>query len=288
MYRVVLSIVELTLSIVLLTSIGRKILFPRVLNSKSDYEAMSIILKLFHSAGYLYSRESVEKILSAGCIVSFLLGFNFSLSMAVIFPIIFLSATITFLIKKSHQKKTSDACINDELSFAMARSMRAGQTLEASLRSVNEQFPKSFMISGLCNYLEAGLSTRAAVSRLCGLNNEISSPEKVFCATVAIAHQMGANSARIFERIGDTFHQSYELKSDTNAALAQVRMSAIVISVLPIVMILISFITGSNSIAFLFTNPIGWGCLVVGLGLEIIGVKWMNQLIKNGVGIWSY
>lgn len=288
MFRVVFIIVELTLSIVLLTSFGKKFLIPRVLNSKSDFEAMSIIVKLFHFAGYQYSRESVEKILSAGVFVSVLLGFNFSLLMAIVFPIIFITATMIFLIKKSHQKKTLDSCINDEISFAVARSMRAGQTLESSLRAVNEQFPKTYLISGLCNYLDAGLSTKVAVSRLCGFNNEISTPEKVFCATVAIAHQMGGNSARIFERIGDTFHLSYELKSDTSAALAQVRMSAIVISVLPIVMILISFITGSDSISFLFTKPIGWGCLVVGVGLETIGVKWMNQLIKNGVGIWSY
>ena len=116
---------------------------------------------------------------------------------------------------------------------------------------------------------------------------DISNSERMFCATISIASEMGGNSARVFERIGDTFYQNYELKADTGAALAQVKISTVVIGLLPVGMLLFSLILGADATSFLFTNPIGLVCLILGGSLEIIGVCWMRLLVQRGVGIWT-
>ena len=111
--------------------------------------------------------------------------------------------------------------------------------------------------------------------------------EKMLCGTIVLAHKMGGNSARIFERIGDCFHHTYELSSDTKSALAQVKLSAMVISALPVGFLAISSLIGLGGTSFLFTEPIGIVCLVGGLTLQAIGIYWMRRMVQKGVGIWT-
>ena len=108
----------------------------------------------------------------------------------------------------------------------------------------------------------------------------------MLCGTIVLAHQMGGNSARIFERIGDCFHHTYELLGDTKSTIAQVKMSAMVISILPIGFLGLSTIMGLGGSTFLFDNPLGIMCLITGIGMEVIGIMWMRRMIRKGIGIW--
>jgi Flp pilus assembly protein TadB len=35
-------------------------------------------------------------------------------------------------------------------------------------------------------------------------------------------------------------------------------------------------------VAFLFTHPVGVACLILGVGLELVGVLWMARITRSG------
>ena len=145
------------------------------------------------------------------------------------------------------------------------------------------------MVTHIARHVGRGETLASSIQRL-GTSKQpaLNMGEKILCATISLAQEMGGNSARVFERIGDNFHQSYELNEETNAALTQVRMSVYVISLLPIVMLLFSFLLGSDSAIFLFTQPIGWFCLILGIALESSGIIWMKKMVDSGVKVWNF
>ena len=69
--------------------------------------------------------------------------------------------------------------------------------------------------------------------------------------------------------------------------VAQVRVSTLVISLLPVGFLSISTIMGIGGTAFLFTTPIGLVCLTTGMVLQATGILWMKKLVQKGVGIWT-
>ena len=172
--------------------------------------------------------------------------------------------------------------------YSVARRLRSGESLIDALKNIQAQYSNSLIVSNLNNYVENGYSIENAIAKATSNENIVKTEsEKMLCGTIVLAHKMGGNSARIFERIGDCFHHTYELSSDTKSALAQVKLSAMVISALPVGFLAISSLIGLGGTSFLFTEPIGIVCLVGGLTLQAIGIYWMRRMVQKGVGIWT-
>ena len=41
---------------------------------------------------------------------------------------------------------------------------------------------------------------------------------------------------------------------------------------------------GGDPLHVLLHTPVGWGCLVVGVGLELAGVAWTGRIVRNAGG----
>jgi|GEM_PF-3670398 len=247
------------------------------------------LVEKFSKAGYMFEFESIQRIAFGSIFMSFIFGLLVSQIAAMIFPLIVVAVANFYLEVRAKSIQESLGRINDEVCFSLARNLRAGHSLEAGIYAASNEFEHSKVIRLIVRELNGGLPLVAAIKKLSTSENaDLDAAEKTLCATISLAQEMGGNSARIFERIGDNFHQSYELGEDTNSALAQVRMSVYVIGILPIVMFVFSFMLGSNSAMFLFTNPIGWFCLITGSFLEIAGILWMKKMVDGGVKVWNF
>lgn len=255
---------------------------------KSDPLLIQKFIELCFNAGYEYEVEKIKQLYVYYIFICSLFGYIVSPIGIFFGPILGSIGLILFLKYKQKTISNLSTQINDELCYSIARRLRSGEALIDALRNVQSQFNKSKLIAYINKHIENGYSLEKAIEK--STNNEIivvNESEKMLCGTIALAHQMGGNSARIFERIGDCFHHTYELSDDTKAALSQVRISAMVISVLPVGFLAMSALMGLGGTSFLFTDPIGIICLVLGITLQTIGILWMKKMVNKGVGVWT-
>ncbi len=179
--------------------------------------------------------------------------------------------------------------IDDKVCFLVARSLRAGAPLERAIIQTMEKFPQSSLTFHLNQLVNRGIGFSQSLDYLITKKSqEDNSNEKLFLSTVHIAKSMGGNSARIFEKLGDCFASIYDLRRECSASLTQVKLSTMMISVLPVAMLFLSNIFGANVLEFLFTNPIGLVCLFFGGIFQILGLMWMKKQIRKGVSKWIY
>ncbi|HMS25379.1 MAG TPA: type II secretion system F family protein [Acidimicrobiia bacterium] len=246
----------------------------------------SLLINLCREAGFSYTPETLRNLVVGVYVVSGLCGLIVSPLIAICSPFIVSISIAGFLHYRAHQIHIQSRNINDNICYFVARTLRAGYSLDQAIARAYEQFSQSSILQNIHRHIYAGSSFSRAVN-IVGTGDALSSPEKMLCATLSLAHTMGGNSARIFERIGDCFHQNYELQADTVASLSQVRMSTYVIGALPVIMLALSMVMGTQTTAFLFTHPLGWACLITGFLLEFLGVLWMKKLVSRGVGVWT-
>ena len=246
------------------------------------------VFRVVNGGGYVYADAKIKQLSIYFIFVCSILGYLFSPFGIVLGPILGVLGLYVFLRVKEKSISQNAKQINDELCYAIARRLRSGESLIDALLYVQTQFKKSKLISNLNSYINNGLSLQRSIEKITDDHIVVTNEsEKMLCGTIALAHQMGGNSARIFERIGDSFHHTYELVGDTSSALAQVRVSTLVISLLPVGFLSISTIMGIGGTAFLFTTPIGFVCLATGMVLQATGILWMKKLVQKGVGIWT-
>jgi tight adherence protein B len=255
---------------------------------KSDPVLLQKFVAMCYSAGYEYEVVKIKQLFIYYIFVCAMIGYTISLLGIILGPILGVAALLIYLKIKAKALLTTYAQINDELCYSIARRLRSGEALTDSLKNVQSQYGKSKLVTHINSYIENGYSLEKAIEKSTQDSDVVSNEsEKMLCGTIALAHQMGGNSARIFERIGDCFHHTYELSDDTKAALAQVKVSAMVISILPVGFLAMSSMMGLGGTSFLFTEPIGIVCLIVGLSLQAVGILWMKKMVNKGVGVWT-
>ncbi len=254
--------------------------------SANAQKIFSLLINRCHDAGFSYTPETLRNLVVGVYVVSGLCGLIVSPLAAICSPVIVSISIAGFLHYRAHQIHIQSRNINDNICYFLARTLRAGYSLDQATVRAYEQFSQSSILQNIHRHIYAGSSFSRAVN-IVGVKDDLSSSEKMLCATLSLAYTMGGNSARIFERIGDYFHQNYELQADTVASLSQVRMSTYVIGALPVIMLILSMVMGTNTASFLFSHPVGWACLITGFLLELLGVLWMKKLVSRGVGVWT-
>lgn len=288
----------LSSTLVLILTLGVLSVFLVALLSTANLRARSTkteeariwreVISLVHAAGYEYEDSKIKQLTMQFMIVAAILGYAYSTVGIIICCVGSAIGGYIFLSFKAKSYAVDSLKINDELCYSIARRLRSGESLIDALKSVQTQFGKSKLVKHVNRYVENGYSLEKAIAKTTNDENiVVNESEKMLCGTIALAHKMGGNSARIFERIGDCFHHTYELSSDTKAALSQVKMSALVISLLPVGFLGMSSMMGMGGTSFLFTTPLGWAFLVSGLLLQFAGVIWMKKLVQKGIGVWS-
>ncbi len=93
-----------------------------------------------------------------------------------------------------------------------------------------------------------------------------------------VAEGSGAGLAVAVTRIADVARAEGEHRRDVRAQLAGPRATAALLAVLPLVGILLGVALGADPLAILLGTPGGLACLVVGLGLEMAGLRWTSRL----------
>jgi tight adherence protein B len=112
--------------------------------------------------------------------------------------------------------------------------------------------------------------------RLCAL------PEvRVASSALVLAADAGGQQARAIDGIAATLRERLSAGADARSQSAQARLSAVVISMLPIGFAVWASATDHRTTSFLLASRRGWACLAFGLVLEGLGVLWMRHVIRG-------
>jgi tight adherence protein B len=96
-----------------------------------------------------------------------------------------------------------------------------------------------------------------------------------------ISTQTGAPLAMVLERVAESMAAEESVRALVAGELAGPRATAKIMAFLPLAGLALGYALGGDPIAFLLQGPIGWSCLVGGVGLAAAGVLWVEALAQR-------
>lgn len=98
-----------------------------------------------------------------------------------------------------------------------------------------------------------------------------------------VAGRTGAGLAGVVDALAGDLQARERLRLETNAALAGPRTTAWLLAALPAVGIAMAAGFGAAPARVLLRTPAGLACLVVGIGLDLLGVLWTRRLVRRAL-----
>ena len=167
--------------------------------------------------------------------------------------------------------------------------------------------------TGLASAVEAGLAPRTALGDVTqDVLLDARSDQRVLASATAAAHnghdvagafladdrahwralgvawrvgeESGAAFAPILDRVADSLRMQEKVGREAAIQLATARSTSRLLSVLPVAGILLGKSIGGDPVAFLVGTHVGWGCLVIGIILEVTGLLWTRRLLARASG----
>ncbi len=171
--------------------------------------------------------------------------------------------------------------IIDSLS-AMTRSLRSGQSLASSLHQASITEPCDLLIR-----LAAAINNGQSLNQAC--NYLIEADEKqnpagdlsVVLHVISLASEVGGDAAHHIDALIDTLLDRSYARQDRQAQASTAMASTRLITWLPVVCAA-WIVSDSPAIRnTMLATPLGWTCLALGIGLNLVGRMWTKRLINS-------
>lgn len=93
-----------------------------------------------------------------------------------------------------------------------------------------------------------------------------------------VSHHSGHGLAAALERTSRGLRSRRRTRRLVDSELASARATARLVALLPMAVLLMGSGAGSDPWSFLLGTPVGWGCVVLGVGLNGAGLWWIERL----------
>lgn len=162
----------------------------------------------------------------------------------------------------------------------MANGLKSGLNVSQAIQIVCDEMPKPIReeFGLVLNENKIGLTLESAFDNLAKRVN--TEDVTMFVTSVNILRETGGNVAETFETICKTIRERLKLQAKIAAMTAQGMMSAIIVGAMPIGLGVMLYMIDPVTMMPLFTHPVGWGILMVILGLEVVGFFVILKVIK--------
>jgi tight adherence protein B len=159
---------------------------------------------------------------------------------------------------------------------SLARALRGGATLRHALCTVPPPASVEARLAPTLLALERGASVVAAFS-----NVDVRSPDlDLVLVVVRACAEHGGEGAEPIDRAAAALRQRAALAGERRTNSAQARMSALVMTCLPLAMLALLALT-SRSVRAASTSPAGSVAIAFGAMLNLTGWVWMRRLIAR-------
>jgi len=188
-------------------------------------------------------------------------------------------APVVFLRWKRNRKTLMIERFMPDAMELLARSLRAGHTLQGTLELVSQEIPKPLGTEMRITYEEQrlGLSMAQAFRRM---GERVASRDLQFFVTaVLIQSETGGNLSEILDNIGSIIRDRLKLKGKVQSLTAEGRFSALILSLLPFITFLGFYIINRDYVIILLTDPMGTKLLTGGIVSMVIGILVMKRMV---------
>ncbi|MBT5851713.1 MAG: hypothetical protein HOH36_14900 [Acidimicrobiaceae bacterium] len=163
----------------------------------------------------------------------------------------------------------------------IARSLRGGTNLRGALAdAMKHDSPAAHSLRPVMLRINAGDRLGEALDAWA---SRIDDPAAdLVRAVLRLGDETGTAVASSLEQAATSLRDRAALTAEIQALSSQARLSSMVIGFAPLAFLAVSAIVDPASAAVLVTTRFGLACLALGLGLDVIGVRWMRRI---GAGV---
>lgn len=186
-----------------------------------------------------------------------------------------------FYVQKKRSKRLDalEALLPDALDF-LARSMRAGHAFTISLEMVGEEIhePLGQEFRALFNEQNLGASLERAFANFA---RRVPIPDvRFFCSAVLLQRQTGGNLSEILNRLSHIIRERFRLKGQVKAVSAHGRLTATILTLLPIVTLGGLMMTSPGYLNPMMENPMGRKIISAGILAQVLGNFFIRKIIR--------
>jgi len=163
---------------------------------------------------------------------------------------------------------------------SLSRALRAGHPFSAGMYLVGHEAPEPLgqEIRRTCDEWKLGLDSRVALENLA---RRIPLLEiRLFVAAVTLQSRFGGKLNEILEELARTIRDSIALRGDVKAISAQGRMTGTVLTILPIVLAGIMFVTAPAYIGVLLVHPYGKYLIIAAIASLALGHFTIQRIVN--------
>jgi tight adherence protein B len=190
------------------------------------------------------------------------------------------SAALRIALKRRAEKLREQ--LPDVLTI-MASSLRAGHSFLQALDTVAKEIaqPAATEFQRVVAEIRLG---RAGEEALEALAERVGSEDfKWAVLAVNIQREVGGNLAEILDNVSDTLRERAMMRRQVRVLTAEGRLSAWVLTLLPVAIAFYLFAVSPEYIGLLFSETVGWIMLAVAGALLTAGVLWMRKIVNIDV-----
>ena len=171
-------------------------------------------------------------------------------------------------------QRRSDRLLPD-LALRLARSLRSGLPPERAIEQAAHELDGGHRRFGLvAAQVSAGRPVTLALAEW--LRTARGDAEQLLAAGLLLGIEHGGDLAKAIDGVGEGLRDDLDLDARRRVLLTQSRVSAAVLVALPVIFALVASALNGGSI---YQGPFGYGLLLAGLGLDLIGIYWMRSLM---------
>jgi tight adherence protein B len=160
---------------------------------------------------------------------------------------------------------------------ALARRIRSGSTVGAALGSV---VPTDAVTARATGPMRLAFDRGRSAGDALTLVGRAGPHLHLAIAVLGTVARLGGPSAQAIDAVAVTLRQRADDDDARAVQAAQARLSAHVMTALPLLMLGL-FVTGDPDVRSTMTTPVGALCLVFGLGLNASGWWWMRRIVRG-------
>jgi tight adherence protein B len=186
-----------------------------------------------------------------------------------------------YYVRKKRNKRIDEleTQLPEALDF-LSRSMRAGHAFTISLEMVGEEIhePLGPEFKALFNEQNLGASLERA---FLNFSRRVPIPDvQFFSSAVLLQRQTGGNLSEILGRLSHIIRERFRLKGQVKAVSAHGRLTATILTLLPIVTLGGLMLTSPGYLDPMFATPLGRKIIAAGAMAQIVGNLCIRKIIR--------
>jgi len=209
------------------------------------------------------------------------LGFVLTRAVPIICIAILIGSMIPYIwlrMKRTRRLKAYVAALPDAIDL-MARSLRAGHSMNSSIEMIAEQSPQPLAgeFEQVYKQQRLGLQFRDALLQM---GTRISSRDLQFLITaILVQKETGGDLTEILDRTAQVIRERVRIEGEVHTRTAQGRMTGWILVLLPVFMLAVINLINPGYSNMLFQDPTGQKMLYGGAGLIVLGGLTIRKIV---------